>query len=489
MTFNAMMGALQEDDKYASYNTPMDGEPAPNYYPFDGCKVPATTDIGFQDWEDSHDFSCCQANLARGLAQVSEWAVLTDRSAMYLNFYGSSAAQTKTPAGKEIVLSQSTQYPIEGAVRIEISSLEQAEQFTLALRIPSWSLLNSITVNGEEMTGIVPGEYYRIDRTWKEGDVIQLQLDLSVHFWEGDVRYEDKTSIYYGPVLLAADERVSGAGAQNEIFTAKALQSAKVSSGAENDCWLYVDVPVSESKTVRLIDFSSAGHKIGDRYGNYYSWLNVAEDLPVRVYRTGEMPVWVSFAEYSVQTDFVNCRGEAEQTVRAGETVQLSFDKALKSFRIVAQNGAEVSYLEKDGVYSFTMPAQDIRIEAVVSYYTGNIAVQGENATALLQGLSADEGQKVTFEVFVKEGFELSSVKVESANGQIEYVKEGDTYTFEMPASDVTVHVQAKEQTKPENPGEQEQEGCSSSFAAASVLGACALLGGAAALLRKKKRD
>lgn len=194
-----MMGALQEDDKYASYNTPMDGEPAPNYYPFDGCKVPATTDIGFQDWEDSHDFNCCQANLARGLAQVSEWTVLTDRSAMHLNFYGSSAAQTKTPAGKEIVLSQSTQYPIEG--------------------------------------------------------------------------------------------------------------------------------------------------------------------------------------------------------------------------------------------------------------------------------------------------FELSSVKVESANGQIGFIKEGDTYTFEMPASDVAVHVQAKEQTKPENPGEQEQEGCSSSFAAASVLGVCALLGGAAALLRKKKRD
>ena len=126
------------------------------------------------------------------------------------------------------------------------------------------------------------------------------------------------------------------------------------------------------------------------------------------------------------------------------------------------------------------MPTQDISIEAEGSCYTGNINVLGENSTVMLNSYSADEGQTVTFEAFVKEGYALSSVVVETENGEIELTRDGEKYTFEMPAEDVTVRVQATEL-----PDAVDTASCNASAGVGNIF-AIALLA-VSAMLKKRK--
>ena len=42
---------------------------------------------------------------------------------------------------------------------------------------------------------------------WKSGDVIEIDIDMTPHFWRGERECRHLTSIYRGPVLLAFDLR------------------------------------------------------------------------------------------------------------------------------------------------------------------------------------------------------------------------------------------------------------------------------------------
>ena len=49
----------------------------------------------------------------------------------------------------------------------------------LELRVPSWTdSAAAVVVNGNECAGIVPGEIFRIEREWRDGDVVVLDFPM-----------------------------------------------------------------------------------------------------------------------------------------------------------------------------------------------------------------------------------------------------------------------------------------------------------------------
>jgi DUF1680 family protein len=271
--FNGALGSLLGDHDFTYMNDS------------DGRRESALITLAGHGFEGGRELSCCQANGNRGISMITEWAVLTGRENLYLNYYGSSRAETKTPGGNGIEILQETEYPQNGAVKITLA-LDKSENFKLNLRIPAWSENTVVRVNGRDAGKVVPGTYHSLDRKWRSGDEIELELDMSVHYWVGEEECAGKSSVYYGPVLLAWNGDLPTGEAV--ILEESSLQ--EIIMEEQPDFWLYGRVRTTDGKEVSLVDYSSAG----DKGESYTTWLKVAHDLTPPSEAGEKLPIWNS---------------------------------------------------------------------------------------------------------------------------------------------------------------------------------------------------
>lgn len=227
--------------------------------------------------------TCCQASGTRGLSVLAEWAVLTGKNGVYLNYYGASNLETYTASGNSLSLKQETEYPKYGNVTITVTP-EQAENFTLNVRIPAWSANSSVKVNGETVEGVKAGSYCAISREWKAGDVVEVSLDMSLHYWVADrSAIGTKASVYYGPVLLAFE--YSDTLRKTTKFRYADLEKGTIVDA--EDCLVALSVVNSKGDSVRLMDYGSVG-KNGQEF---CSWLSVFADKESGVFQKDAL-IW-----------------------------------------------------------------------------------------------------------------------------------------------------------------------------------------------------
>lgn len=272
---NGLLGGQSPSGSWWTYNTPMDG-----------VKEASVQTINFQCRPGSPELNCCSVNGPRGLGMVAEWAVMHSTDAFVLNYYGPSTFQVPTPGGQTLRLGQQTEYPVSGKILIHVG-LSSPEKLILKLRIPSWSQTTRISVNGENLPRPNPGSYLGLQRLWKDGDTISLDLDMSFHFWAGERECDGKTSIYRGPILLAFDP-VYNAMDPNEI---PELDSRDLSPRLEETHRLFqpcvlLSVKATNGQDIKLCDFATAG-----AYGNYYrTWLPIRNIQPLPF--DPSRPIW-----------------------------------------------------------------------------------------------------------------------------------------------------------------------------------------------------
>lgn len=193
--YNAALGSLNGDNKIFSYA---------NYS--DGKRDSANVTLSGHSYLNAPDMSCCQASGTRGITSISEWAVLTDKTGLYLNYFGNSKLETYMSDGSKVTITQETVYPKNGNVRIKIDTAKE-DNLTLYIRVPVWSENTVVKINGDNAGKAEPGSYFAITRKWGKNDVVEVEFDMSLHFWaaEKNSSMSKKTSIYYGPLLLSAE--------------------------------------------------------------------------------------------------------------------------------------------------------------------------------------------------------------------------------------------------------------------------------------------
>ncbi len=172
---------------------------------------------------------CCPTNLARIIPQVGGLVYAQSKNEVLVNLYAAGEAKLKMADGSSLKLTQKTEYPWEGKVSITVNP-EKTSEFSLNLRIPGWVLgqpipsnlyhltdpkVNpfSLTVNGEK-TEATPSEdgYVHLDRSWKSGDVVELDLPMSVQRVYANEKVEadqGKVTLMRGPLVYcieAADQ-------------------------------------------------------------------------------------------------------------------------------------------------------------------------------------------------------------------------------------------------------------------------------------------
>ncbi|WP_111706202.1 glycoside hydrolase family 127 protein [Lutibacter citreus] len=151
---------------------------------------------------------CCPPNLVRTIAKLSGWAYSKSKNGISVNLYGGNKLTTTLLDGSDIQLSQVTEYPWKGSVKITIEKCKN-EAFDILLRIPSWAVNSKVLVNGKESdTTIKEGTFATINRSWKKGDIISLEMPMEIKFIEGHTRIEEvrnQVAVKRGPIVYCIE--------------------------------------------------------------------------------------------------------------------------------------------------------------------------------------------------------------------------------------------------------------------------------------------
>jgi len=123
--------------------------------------------------------ACCPPNVARLIASLPGYFYTVSEDGIWVNMYDENVARI-TFKEEVIEMAQSTRYPWDGRVEITLR-LKQEHGFSIYLRIPSWSGKTEVSLNGHRVSGdINPGSYFRLSRTWRDGDRIELSFQMEV---------------------------------------------------------------------------------------------------------------------------------------------------------------------------------------------------------------------------------------------------------------------------------------------------------------------
>jgi DUF1680 family protein len=210
--------------------------------------------------------NCCSANGPRAFALLPQFAVMQGDQEIAVNLYTDFSAEIALDKKRKVNIKQQTAYPLEGDIRIQID-LDKPEVFTVALRIPAWSKDNAISVNGETLNGVTAGAYFKVNRTWKKGDVIQLKLDVRARL----VRENGHVSLVKGPVVLARDHRFADGLVDEEAQIVEKDGYVELRPVADKPAgmWMAFTAPLivgvnpaneGQPEQIKFCDFASAGN-------------------------------------------------------------------------------------------------------------------------------------------------------------------------------------------------------------------------------------
>jgi DUF1680 family protein len=86
-------------------------------------------------------------------------------------------------------------------------TIEGKGRFDLNIRVPHWATRGFfVKINGRDVkVNAVPGSYLTLGRKWKKGDTVELRMPFKFYL-EPVMDQQNIASLFYGPVLLAAQE-------------------------------------------------------------------------------------------------------------------------------------------------------------------------------------------------------------------------------------------------------------------------------------------
>lgn len=261
--YNALLGSMYTD-----------GSDWAKYSPLAGQRLQGSEQCGM-------GLNCCVASGPRGLFTLPLTAVMSNSDGINVNFFAEGSYHLQTPGGKQVEVIQKTDYPVSGNISIKVVPAKE-DQLKVCVRIPQWSQLSVLTVNGQPVVdGVSPGKYVEISRIWKSGDVINLTLDMRGRVVRmGDA--PENMSIVRGPIVLTRDARL---GTPNVDETIKPMVDKDgfvdlEPSGVNQDgIWMKFKSPFmieshkeTESKPTEIIlcDYASAGNTLDE-----HSWFRV----------------------------------------------------------------------------------------------------------------------------------------------------------------------------------------------------------------------
>jgi len=308
-TLNHKLFLATGDSKYIDvmergmYNNAIDGVSASGDHFFYVNRLASAGDGRDERWQRA-SLECCPPNLVRFFAGMPGYIYAQDRrGAIYVNLYVSSNA-TFEANGKSVALSMESQMPWNGASKISVSAKEPTLA-SVKLRIPSWArnlpapggLYTyveksakpvKISVNGAATTATPDAlGYVTLDRTWKNGDTVELDFPMDIRRVTADPRVKEcrnRVAIERGPIVYCAEgPDVAGGHALDLLVDAK----AELKKSFEKDLYGGATIITTEARSVT----NPAADAKHIKLIPYHLWANRG---------AGEMTVWLMKSGYAI---------------------------------------------------------------------------------------------------------------------------------------------------------------------------------------------
>jgi uncharacterized protein len=253
--------------------------------------------------------SCCPTNITRLIPSVPGYVYAQKNNDIYVNLFVSGNA-TFMVNKKSVEIEQKNNYPWDGNLVFNINP-KSATAFNVLVRLPGWAQNEampsdlysfestsdkkvSITINGKAVEYTVANGYAVLSKTWKKGDVIQVNLPMEVRRVVANAKVTDdigKVALQRGPLMYCA-EWPDNNGKTSNIFLPKSIQ---FSTEFRSDLLNGVTVIKSETPTVVV-----SGNNVSTVKQNfvaipYYAWAHRGR---------GEMEVW--FPEEVKNVDLIS---------------------------------------------------------------------------------------------------------------------------------------------------------------------------------------
>lgn len=221
---------------------------------------------------------CCPPNIVRTIAKSSNWAYSISDNGIAVNLYGGNRLESKLEDGSSIVLNQITNYPWEGVVNITVEKAKK-QPFDILLRIPNWAEGATVKLNNEKLdVKVTAGHFTVVNRKWKKGDIITLDMPMSVKLVEANPLVEEarnQVAVKRGPIVycvespdLPEDTKILDVyfkgGAKSKVTYNKNLLGGVATIEApilirkdqsENSMYTTVDTPVFEESSIQMVPY------------------------------------------------------------------------------------------------------------------------------------------------------------------------------------------------------------------------------------------
>ena len=213
--------------------------------------------------------ACCPSQICRFLPSIGNYIYGVSENAVWVNLYMGNTAEVKV-GNKNVTLTQETNYPWEGAVALTVGTKSPVKT-QVRMRIPAWCENYTLAVNGAAVEAPVEKGYAVIDRKWKDGDKVELVLDMPVEVVAADPRVKENEglrAVQRGPLVYCIEE----------VDNKEGFEDLKIAENAEF---------TTEFRPDFLRGVVAVTAKVGDQtlnYIPYYTWDNR---------EAGKMKVWV----------------------------------------------------------------------------------------------------------------------------------------------------------------------------------------------------
>ena len=157
--------------------------------------------------------SCCPTSFCRFLPETLQYIWSEADDELRLNI---PIANTFNSAFGDVAVE--SLYPYDGKVKI---TFKTSETFKFALRIPEWCRNYTVKLNGEKVSAAPAAGYIIFERTWQNGDIIELDLDMPVTVMRSNFKVTNnmgRIALMRGPLVYACESVDNPDGIANMLI-------------------------------------------------------------------------------------------------------------------------------------------------------------------------------------------------------------------------------------------------------------------------------